>query len=550
MANDVFDIASNFSIRYFNSTVGAFVDIVADSFEVDIDRGIEIEQGVFANMSVGTATVKLVKKNLADFLGTPGYKSSDLFNIRYQRFPDSDPVPVYTTLFAGYIQNVSMGYINESGTLEITITANDVMNYCMNQVLPTYSVSGTVTNRSFRNSMINLVGALNTASPLAPAGVSITPIGAGASATTQMAYTWVNEPAGVIFQRFLNAELGWAWANKSLPNDVRYMSRGDVDAKKAITFTPGNTTVSNVHYSDLMTNGTFEVNTTGWATLQGSTAITRYTATFYMGVACARVANTAGNANSFGVITNTTMAFVEGDKVKASVWVKREINSGSTRVQIDFKNHGGSTLGSAVGVYTATNDLEWREIQVTGVAPAGTVRAEMIVNSTKSSSGNASIFMDNAKLQNLTRISDSHVCMDSIQLRYDSDNIVNRAVVIDSMTGARTVASNVSSINTNGLRADEFSVNLDPAGLSTYSALATRIANAPTLKQIYGVVVPAINEDGRVNNIANAEIGDTLQVEFAQDPLAPLQVVSIISRINHIITPDNWQINIGLWRGM
>jgi len=548
MANDVFDIATDFSIRYFNSTIGAFVEIVADSFEVDIDRGIEVEQGVFANMSVGTATVKLVKKNLSDFLGTPGYKSSDLFNIRFKRYPDTDPTN-YSVLFAGFIQNVSMSYINESGTLEITITANDVMNYCMNQVLPTYSVSGTVTNRSFRNSMINLVGALNTASPLAPGGVSISPVGAGASATTQMAYTWVNEPAGVIFQRFLNAELGWGWANKDVYNDVNYMTRGDVDAKKAITFTSGNTTVSNVHFTNSIANGNFEVNTTGWSPLI-STAITRVTSTFYMGVASARIANTAGNANSFSVGTDTNMPFSPGDKVRGSVWVKRETNSGSTRVQIEFNDAVGSSVGSVVGVYTGTSVSEWREVRVTGVAPAGTVKAQLLVTSTKSAAGNASIFMDNAKLENLTRISDSHVCMDSIQLRYDSDNIVNRAVVIDSMTGARTVASNLSSINTNGLRADEFSVNLDPAGLSSYSALATRIANAATLKQVYGVVVPVIKEDGEVNNIAQFDIGNTLQVEFAQEPLAPLRVVSIISRINHVITPDHWEMNIGLWRGM
>ena len=548
MANDVFDIATDFSIRYFNSTIGAFVEIVADSFEVDIDRGIEVEQGVFANMSVGTATVKLVKKNLSDFLGTPGYKSSDLFNIRFKRYPDTDPTN-YSVLFAGFIQNVSMSYINESGTLEITITANDVMNYCMNQVLPTYSVSGTVTNRSFRNSMINLVSALNTASPLAPGGVSISPVGAGASATTQMAYTWVNEPAGVIFQRFLNAELGWGWANKDVYNDVNYMTRGDVDAKKAITFSPSSTTVSNVHFTNSIANGNFEVNTTGWSPLI-STAITRVTSTFYMGVASARIANTAGNANSFSVGTDTNMPFSPGDKVRGSVWVKRETNSGSTRVQIEFNDAVGSSVGSVVGVYTGTSVSEWREVQVTGVAPAGTVKAQLLVTSTKSAAGNASIFMDNAKLQNLTRISDSHVCMDSIQLRYDSDNIVNRAVVIDSMTGARTVASNLSSINTNGLRADEFSVNLDPAGLSSYSALATRIANAATLKQVYGVVVPVIKEDGEVNNIAQFDIGNTLQVEFAQEPLAPLRVVSIISRINHVITPEHWSMNIGLWRGM
>jgi hypothetical protein len=192
----------------------------------------------------------------------------------------------------------------------------------------------------------------------------------------------------------------------------------------------------------------------------------------------------------------------------------------------------------------------WTNVSVTGVAPAGTVRVELRVQANKLFANQAALFIDSVELDNLTTISANHFCLDSLQLSYDSDNIVNRAVVIDSMTGARTVASNLSSINTNGVRADEFSVNLDPAGLSSYSALATRIANAATLKQIYGVVVPVVRDDGKVGNIANYEIGDTLQVEFAQDPLAPLRVVSIISRINHVITPTHWEMNIGLWRGM
>jgi hypothetical protein len=95
MANDVFDIALDLSIRYFNSTLGAYVEIVADSFEIDIARGIDVENGVFAEGAIGTATVKLVKKSLTDFLGTPGYKSGDQFDIRYR--PNPDTLPDLTT---------------------------------------------------------------------------------------------------------------------------------------------------------------------------------------------------------------------------------------------------------------------------------------------------------------------------------------------------------------------------------------------------------------------------------------------------------------------
>ena len=546
MANDVFDIKNNLSIQYFNASIGAYVEIVADSFEVDIDRGINVENGVFAEGSIGTAIVKLVKKNLSDFLNTPGYKAGDEFRIRYQSLPDSVP-SLYNIIYGGWIQNVSMNYINESGTLQIEIVANDAMKIFQNTQLASFSVSGTVVNRSFRNCMTTLTAAINAATTY-PGGVSLTALGAGASGTTQRAAVWLNTPAGEIASKFMDAELGWYFTGNF--GSVQYLTRTDISTLQSVAFNPASPTVSNVHYSDLMANGTFEVNTTGWTVLQGSTAITRVTSTYYAGVACARIANTAGNANSFGVVTNTTMSFIPGDKVKASVWVKRETNSGSTRVQINFKNSGGSTLGSATGAYTATSVSQWIQIDVTGVAPAGTVRAEMIVNSTKSVSGNASIFMDNAKLQNLSRISANHFCLDNLNLAYDSDLLVNKAVVIDATTSTRYVASNAVSIAANGEQSGEFRADLDPAGASTFTAMASRIANSATIKQVQSVTVPVVRDDGKIGDIANYGVGTTLQVEFAQDPLPALQVVSIISRINHVITPDIWLMNIGLWRGI
>ena len=538
MANDVFDITKDLSIRYLNPASGLYVEIVADSFEVEIDRGIEVENGVFAEGSIGTATVRLVKKNLSDFLNTPGYKASDLMDIRYRPFPDTNPL-IYQQLFGGRIQNVSMNYINESKNLEITIVADDSMRIFQNTVVASHSVTGTVVQRSFRNCMINLATAV---------GFTLSPGGAGASGTTQRAFTWINTPAGEIVSKFLDAELGWLYSLKN--GTLSYLARTDVATAQAIAFTPGSPTISNVHYSDLMTNGTFEVNVTGWSVLQGSTAITRDTSTYYMGVASARIANTAGNGNSFGVETNTTMNFIPGDKVSANVWVKSQTNSGSTRVQLDFKNSGGSTLGSFVGSYTPTSTSEWRQLQVVGVAPAGTVRAQMTVNSTKSTAGSASIFMDNAKLQNLTRISTGHYCLDNISLTYDSDTLVNKCVVIDGTAGTKTVASNAASITANGEQSGTFTVDFDPAGASTYAQWATRVVNSATIKQVRQVSVPVIRDDGKAGDIADREVGSTIQVEFAQDPLPALQVVSIISRINHVITPDLWIMNIGLWRGI
>jgi len=545
MANDVFDIATDLSIRYFNSTLGAYVEIVADSFEIDIDRGIDVENGVFAEGAIGTATVKLVKKTLNDFLGTPGYKSGDQFDIRYRPQPDTLPFN-YNIIYAGWIQNVSMTYINESQTLEITITANDSMKVFQNTLIPSFSVTGTVVNRSFRNCMINLTAAISAATTY-PGGISLTALGAGASGTTQRAFTWTNTPSGEIASKFMDAELGWYFTGNA--GGVQYLTRTDVGTLQAVTYTAGNPTVSNVHFTNLLTNGTFEVNTTGWSP-GTSVTLTRDTAQFYSGVASMRVNSTATTSTAYTFQTNTTMTAVANSKYKASIWVKAQANTPTVRVRIAYINSGGTTLQLDSSAFIAVNTTGWTELAVTSVAPVGTVRVELRVEANKTSAAIGSLWADVAKIENLTTISANHFCLDNINLQYDSDILVNKCVVIDGTAGTRTVATNSTSVTASGEQSGTFTVDLDPAGASTYAQWATEVVNAATIKQVYGVTVPPVRDDGVIGNIANWGVGTTLQVEFAQDPLPALQVVSIVSRINHIITPQHWEMNIGLWRGI
>ena len=101
MANNVWDIKQNLRIDYF--TAGAWTTIQADSYDVSIDRGINVEQGVFARPDVGTATVSMVKKSLSDLITGPAYKSNMPFRVSYQPAPDTSP-SVYFTIFYGFIQ--------------------------------------------------------------------------------------------------------------------------------------------------------------------------------------------------------------------------------------------------------------------------------------------------------------------------------------------------------------------------------------------------------------------------------------------------------------
>jgi hypothetical protein len=78
---------------------------------------------------------------------------------------------------------------------------------------------------------------------------------------------------------------------------------------------------------DVMTNGTFEVNTTGWAATGGGTgnAITRNTGEFHTGVASMKIAASSGTRSA-----QYAMVLAKGVEYKISYWAKGA--SGTTRV--------------------------------------------------------------------------------------------------------------------------------------------------------------------------------------------------------------------------
>ena len=390
MANNVWDIKQNLRIDYF--TAGAWTTIQADSYDVSIDRGINVEQGVFARPDVGTATVSMVKKSLSDLIAGPAYKSNMPFRVSYQPAPDTSP-SVYFTIFYGFIQNVGMSYLTDAKKLAITITANDTTKILCNTRLSTFSITGSASNRGYRTVMDNLATAVSAID----SRISLSQIGSASSSTTQYAYTWLDVISGDILNQLLDAELGWCYSQRSGANQF-YMTRGDVDALQATAWSSSNPTVSNIHTS-----------------------------------------------------------------------------------------------------------------------------------------------------------STNHYCMDSINLSYDSDRIVNKVKVIETNSTPATdkTATNSTSVTTYGVQAGDFEINMDP-GSSPYTKMsdwATAVANAADPKSISGVSLPALRRDGTVSNVADIEIAYPLQVEFS-DGINTIQQVALVTRINHSITPEHWEITLELWKGI
>jgi hypothetical protein len=154
-------------------------------------------------------------------------------------------------------------------------------------------------------------------------------------------------------------------------------------------------------------------------------------------------------------------------------------------------------------------------------------------------------------VSNIHSTSLSHVCMDNMQLAYNSDNIANQVRVTNGVTGVKTTATNSSSVTAYGRQLADFEVIFDGVSpSSTYAQWASAVANAANPKAITNISVPVITDAGFPSLIILRDVGEPLQVEFASAGLPTLQEKYLMTRHNHVITAEHWEMNIGLWRGI
>jgi len=230
-----FDIKTDIRVQYEYPS-GTWNSIESDTYEVDIDRGITVEQGVFARPDVGTAQVRLSKRSLSDLMTAPAYKSNQNFRIQYYNGT------TWLPLFTGIIQNISIGYVTETKKIDITITAMDLVKVFLGTRLGTYVITGSTTARSFRNVM----GNLGTAVHAIDSRINLNQWLSQGSGTTQDLAGWNDTTAGEIVTQFLDAELGWLWSSID-GSTLYYATRNDINLLQSYTWISTDLTISNVH---------------------------------------------------------------------------------------------------------------------------------------------------------------------------------------------------------------------------------------------------------------------------------------------------------------
>jgi len=230
------DIKTGIRIQYEKPS-GTWNSIQCDTFEVSIDRGIDVQEGVFARPSVGTAEIRLMKSSLADFINGPDYQSNQRIRIEWLNGSFYDP------LFYGFIQNIEMSYVVEAKSLQVNITANDMGRIALNTDIPLMIV-GSGSSRSF----INVMNQLEALIKATDSRYDVTQFLTGGSSTfQQQSYAFEETNSGAIYQHLLDAELGWLWASPFSSGNMEFMTRTDVATQKGSAWDSTALTVSNIH---------------------------------------------------------------------------------------------------------------------------------------------------------------------------------------------------------------------------------------------------------------------------------------------------------------
>ena len=243
MANNVWDIKNDLVVEYQTGSPATWYAIQADVFQLDIDRGITVEQGVLARPDVGQMTVQLVKKDLTDLVTGPAYKANMPIRVKYRPSPDTAPT-TYFTIFYGFISTVSMQFNVESQKLDISIQADDTTKILTSTRLGSFSITGSIATRGYRTVMDQLATAVSAID----SRVSLVQSGSGSSSSYQRAYTYLEVLSGELLNQFLDAELGWCYSQRSGANQF-YITRTDITSLKGTAWNSANKTVSNVHSS-------------------------------------------------------------------------------------------------------------------------------------------------------------------------------------------------------------------------------------------------------------------------------------------------------------
>lgn len=260
MANDVINLRDNVKVEFYIPTAGnwiwsvstwdggdvfggssssmAWTDLLCETFEIEIERGCDVNSGILLNPGKSVASIKMQSATYDPFANGTIHAGTPV-QVSVETNPDTDP-GAWTTIFTGNVGSFSTSYTAD-GLNQINIVAVDAMQAFLNTRLASYSITAGST-------AADNIDALVTA--YWPGSWYL-----DTDFITQLAATtYTDTTIGEIMNDLLNSELGYLWASRD--GELTFMCHNAFDNiinNGAIWFfsTTHSTDVDHICMSDL-----------------------------------------------------------------------------------------------------------------------------------------------------------------------------------------------------------------------------------------------------------------------------------------------------------
>lgn len=222
--------------------------------------------------------------------------------------------------------------------------------------------------------------------------------------------------------------------------------------------------------TNLITNPSFETNTTGWNANGGAT-LTRIATDFTTGAACLQIAR--GAAAGSGAYTNT-IPVAAGLSHTASAYLKNLTETGAWAVGINWLDGSSTLITSTSATGTALTVAQgWQRLSWTSTAPTNAVYARVTIYPTASGTANALTLVDGVLLEQQSLVANSTFDTDTTGWHPN-----NNATLARSTTSpyAGTGFLQITTSTTTNPAASSDGIVIDPAQTYTFSAYAKNIS--------------------------------------------------------------------------
>tara|TARA_R110000796_G_scaffold114619_2_gene226315 strand:- start:3949 stop:5703 length:1755 start_codon:yes stop_codon:yes gene_type:complete len=580
---DVFDIARDVKISVYGTT--SFVigqsrlngpALIGDESptwhplecgvsNMSIEKGFSVNQGILANLEVGTARFEL-QGFAVDPTLNPLFQLNAQVEVKVQANPDT--APGFETIFIGFIDDIQTSY-QADGLINVTVEATDWISKIMNVTIDVWERDVAETFDVRVQALFN--DYILPVYPSLSVGTNWYPSYTGSVFPPEDRYSVTS---GDLLTELIQGEAGMVVAANS--GEVYGFGRYYWD--NAIinpTYVPPIST-------NLIANSSLETGIQGW--IGNSCNIEYSTEEAWQGTHSIKASYTGLNGGPYFGPSGSRIPVEAGKTYTSSMYVKSTTLTKQLRGTLLWYSavEGGAKLAETAGQLTVVNSGDWTRLYVTGTAPAGATHAAFTVNANTTIPVGQNAYFDAALMEegtilktwyentfdqgepldvpewwgfsNVHNESLDHFCMGDVETQVGKSDTANEITVSLSYDeGTSVLVRNQSSINYLGALPFQVSLNLDaPAGTPDQyiQSWADDLSIPDGKTRVNSITWSPVRRDGRLNNSWTLQPGVNIAKVHLNFASHTIDDIYIVSKISHEISADNWVMNTELWKGI